>query len=95
MAKWEKKLAAMRENPRDWSLDDLQSVSARIGIDCRKPGGSHVTFSHPAIEEIVTVPAARPVKPFYVRQLLKMIDQVEQQEANERPTPEKPAKKAI
>lgn len=77
MSKWKKTLAGMRGNPQnDWSINDLETVASHVGIACRKPGGSHVTFSHPALDTILTVPAARPVKAYYVRQFVKLVDEV-------------------
>jgi len=76
MAQWEKTLERMRESPQgDWSIDDLERIAARAGITCRKPGSSHATFSHPAIEEILTVPMHRPIKAFYVRRFVDLVDE--------------------
>ena len=45
MTKVEKLLTRMRNNPRDWAIDDLKALASRYGIDWRQPGTSHVTFS--------------------------------------------------
>ena len=73
-----KTLEAMRGNPRDWRIDDLERVAAGFGINLRKPGGSHVYFTHPAVAEGVSVPAHRPVKPVYVRAFVRLVDRVRQ-----------------
>ncbi|MEO8964247.1 MAG: type II toxin-antitoxin system HicA family toxin [Gammaproteobacteria bacterium] len=63
MTKVDKLLEKMRNNPRDWQLAELELIAVRFGFAMRRPGGSHVTFSHPPLAEILTVPAHRPVKP--------------------------------
>ncbi len=77
MSKWNKTLAGMRNNPRDgWTISDLETVARRFNIECRKPGGSHATFSHPDVAEIVTVPMKRPIKPFYVQEFVALVDEI-------------------
>jgi predicted RNA binding protein YcfA (HicA-like mRNA interferase family) len=73
-----KTLDAMRANPRDWRIADLERVAAAFGINLRKPGGSHVYFTHPAVPEGVSVPAHRPIKPVYVRAFVRLVDRVRQ-----------------
>ncbi len=72
MATWEKMLERMRNNPRDWRIEDLKGVAARFGITYNQHGSSHVTFRHPAAGK-VTIPVRLPIKPVYVAQLLEMI----------------------
>lgn len=76
MARAAKTLDAMRANPRDWRIAELESVAAGFGVNCRKPGGSHVVFEHPAMAEALSVPAHRPIKPVYVRRFVRMMDAV-------------------
>lgn len=73
-----KLLDAMRNNPRDWQIGQLQSVARRFAVECRSEGGSHHVFSHPDMVEIVSVPAHRPIKPVYVRQFVALIDKVKE-----------------
>ncbi len=51
MVRANKTLDAMRANPRDWRIGQLETVAAAFGVNCRKPGGSHVVFEHPAMIE--------------------------------------------
>ncbi|MFH1033819.1 MAG: type II toxin-antitoxin system HicA family toxin [Pseudomonadota bacterium] len=74
MSKAEKILQQMRNNPKDWRIEDLETVAGRYGLDIRRHGGSHVIFSHPEVIQHVTVPAKNPVKPPYIRQFLAMLD---------------------
>jgi predicted RNA binding protein YcfA (HicA-like mRNA interferase family) len=69
-----KLLEAMRHNPRDWRIEALMTLARQFGLEVRNKGGSHHVFSHPAIAEIVSIPAHRPIKPAYVRQLVTLID---------------------
>jgi hypothetical protein len=77
----EKKIAAMRANPRDWRIGDLQAVARRHGLTWDQPGTSHVTFRAPTGGKL-TVPAHEPVKAIYVRLFVALIDSLEG-EANE------------
>ena len=72
----EKQLEQMRNNPRDWRIDALIAVAVRYGIEIRNHGGSHHIFSFSGIELAISIPAHRPIKPVYVRQLVTLIDQI-------------------
>jgi hypothetical protein len=76
MSKAEKLLAKMRSNPRDWRIEELETVANRFGIDVRKTGGSHFVFMHPGSELAITVPFKRPIKPIYVLQFLALLDDI-------------------
>ena len=76
MARAAKTLQAMRDNPRDWRIAELESVAAAFGVNCRKPGGSHVVFEHASVMEALSVPARRPIKPIYVQRFVRLIDAV-------------------
>lgn len=74
-----KRLDQMRRNPQgDWTIADVEAVCAAFGLICRPPrgGGSHYGIAHPQIAGILTVPSRRPIKPVYIRRLVKMIDAV-------------------
>lgn len=73
MTKADKLLERMRNNPRDWSIEDLKVLAARHAIEWRQPGTSHVTFSRPGMIPL-TVPAHKPIKPVYVTRFVAMID---------------------
>ena len=78
MNKRTKLLAAMRNNPRDWCIDDLITVARQFEIECRSHGGSHHVFSHPGVEADLSVPARRPIKPIYIRQFLLLLEAVKE-----------------
>jgi hypothetical protein len=74
----DKTLERMRNNPRDWRIDDLLSVAKRYRIEVRNNGGSHHVFSARGIVESLCVPAHRPIKPVYVKNLISMIDAIKE-----------------
>lgn len=74
----DKTLARMRNNPRDWHIDDLLAVAERHGIEVRNNGGSHHAFSASDIADSICVPAHRPVKPVYVKRFIAMIDLIKE-----------------
>lgn len=74
MSKTDKILDKMRANPRDWRIEDLESVAKHHELTVRKPRGSHVIFQKQGVAFEVSVPAHKPIKPIYVRRLLDLID---------------------
>jgi hypothetical protein len=75
MVKADKIIERMRNNPRDWSIDNLKTLASRNGVDWRQPGTSHVTFSYPGLAPL-TVPSHKPIKPIYVKRFLELIDRI-------------------
>jgi predicted RNA binding protein YcfA (HicA-like mRNA interferase family) len=68
-----KLLAAMRRNPLDWQLAQLQTVAKQNGIDWRHAGGSHCVFVRPD-GKTLPVPARRPIKAIYVNKFVDLVD---------------------
>ena len=68
----------MKNNPHDWRIGDVETVAKAYGFSINRPGsgGSHVTLHHPS-GEMLTVPARRPIKPVYIRRLVRMIERLE------------------
>jgi hypothetical protein len=73
MARADKILKAMAVNPRDWRIEDLETVARAFGCNVRKSGGSHVYFMHPQVSTALSVPARRPIKPVYVKAFVELI----------------------
>ncbi len=72
-------LDRMRRNPAaDWTMADVETVCARHDLRCTAPtgGGSHHKISHPSQRDILTIPRARPVKPVYIRKLIRFIEAI-------------------
>ena len=67
----------MRANPRDWRIEDVESLCAAFELKFEAPpGGSHHGVKHPSQPRRLTVPFRRPIKPVYVRKLVRYIDAV-------------------
>ncbi|MGI4880697.1 MAG: hypothetical protein ACRYG4_24805 [Janthinobacterium lividum] len=67
----------MRANPRDWRIEDVASVCAAFGVGCTPPrNGSHYKIKHGDMASILTIPAHRPIKPVYIRDLVRFIDAI-------------------
>ena len=69
-------LDRMRANPAaDWTIGDVERLCERYGLAFRPgKGTSHVSIRHPASPAILTIPAHRPIKPVYIRKLVRYID---------------------
>jgi predicted RNA binding protein YcfA (HicA-like mRNA interferase family) len=65
----------MRNNPRDWRIEDLKVLANRLGVAHDQNGTSHVVFRH-ATAGRVAVPVRKPIKPVYVREFLELIDRI-------------------
>ena len=77
MANAGKLLEQMRVNPRDWRIEDVVGVCGGFSVDCTPPRkGSHYKVKHSDMASILTIPAHRPIKPVYIRELVKFIDSV-------------------
>lgn len=71
----------MRANPRDWRIQDVIALCSAVGIACSAPrNGSHYKVKHSGQIEILTIPAHRPIKPVYIRDLVRFIDAVRRME---------------
>jgi predicted RNA binding protein YcfA (HicA-like mRNA interferase family) len=64
----------MRNNPRDWTINDVKTVCKQFGLEFRTGKGSHHVVSRPDTVTMVTLPAHRPIKPIYIKKLLELIE---------------------
>jgi predicted RNA binding protein YcfA (HicA-like mRNA interferase family) len=69
-------LERMRRNPNDnWTIRDVESVCREHGLLFRAgKETSHCHAKHPQAREILTIPARRPIKPVYIRKLVRYIE---------------------
>jgi hypothetical protein len=60
------------------SIADVERVCRTYDVRCTPPsgGGSPYKVSHASQREILTVPFCRPIKPVYVRELVRFIDAI-------------------
>lgn len=78
----DKRLEKIRRNPRDWRIEEIQSIADRLSIEWLHDGGSHVIFRSPHGEHL-SIPARRPIKPIYIAKFLSLIDCIQEMD-NER-----------
>ncbi|RDJ19892.1 type II toxin-antitoxin system HicA family toxin [Bosea caraganae] len=72
-------LDRMRRNSvSNWTMADIKSLCDDHGISCEPPtgGGSHYKVAHPRMIAILTIPFRRPIKPVYIRKLVKFVDEL-------------------
>lgn len=75
MARGKKLLERMRANPRDWRIEDVKTLCGAFELDFdNPPGGSHYSVRVPASARKLTIPFARPIRPVYIRQLVRLVD---------------------
>lgn len=75
MSQFEKLESKMRNNPKGWVIEDLRKILKAYGfVEGVSGRGSHVTFSHPDLVDILTIPVHKPIKPVYVKQIIAQID---------------------
>ena len=67
-----KLLKAMRHNPLDWRIEQLQTVARQHGVEWRHDGTSHCVFIRTDVTTL-PVPAHRPIKPIYVKKFVALI----------------------
>ena len=77
MVRGDKLLERMRSNPRDWRIEDVIRLCDAFDAACTPPRkGSHYKVKHPSQDEILTIPAHRPIKPMYITDLVRFIERV-------------------
>jgi hypothetical protein len=64
----------MRRNPAgDWRIEDVERLCRDHGLLFRAgKGTSHAKY--PGVHEILTILARRPIKPVYIRKLVRYIE---------------------
>lgn len=71
-----KALEKMRQNPKgDWKIPDLEKVCSDIGLTISPPSnGSHYKVSSGRLDGILSIPARRPIKAFYIKSFVSLCD---------------------
>lgn len=82
MSQIQKLLQAIKRNPKDVPWEDIDRLLRYYGFECRHQGGSHYTYYHSELEEILTIPRRRPVKAVYVKQALRLIEKLKEGKAD-------------
>lgn len=76
MAKKKTLLEQMKANPRaDWDIGDVTKLCDQVGLIASPPNrGSHYKIHSPVVDGILIVPARRPVKPVYIKDLVGLCE---------------------
>jgi len=82
MGNKDKLLDKMRTNPRDWRIEQIETIAKYCNVNVRKSGGSHVVFDHPDWVELLCVPAHRPIKPVYIKKFVALIELLGENDEN-------------
>jgi hypothetical protein len=77
MAKKASLFEKMKENAQnDWTISDVEKLCKIEGLELTAPAhGSHHKVTSKLLSGILTVPHKRPIKPFYIKKLVAMIEQ--------------------
>lgn len=62
----------MRNNPRDWRIDNLKTIARANDIEWRQKGTSHVVFIR-SDGRTLPVPARRPIKPIFIKKFVEFV----------------------
>ncbi len=75
MSRKEKRLAALRANPKGWRYDELRSILEEFGFQTSTSGTSHRVFKHASGIRVVLVDSGSgTLLPVYAKAVLKAID---------------------
>jgi predicted RNA binding protein YcfA (HicA-like mRNA interferase family) len=85
MAKREKLLEKIRQNPKNVSFNDLRTLLMQHGFELKLTKGSHHSFKGMIDGQPIylTVPFNHPLKTVYVKQALELIDRKIAEEESE------------
>lgn len=78
-AKRDKLIQSLRNNPSNVRFEELRALLEYYGFTIRQKarGSSHYVFEHRALHRpALTVPKGKPVKAFYVRKALELIEEI-------------------
>ncbi|MBA3871868.1 MAG: type II toxin-antitoxin system HicA family toxin [Anaerolineae bacterium] len=81
MTKREKRLEKLRQSQKNVSMQELSQVLGDFGFEIEhSPNGSHYKFEYNKVGLVIRliIPFRRPIKPYYVKDAIKAIDQVKE-----------------
>lgn len=78
MAKREKRLQKIRNNPNHVRFEELDRLLRAFGFERRQPRGGSSHYFYICAEHRISVPMKRPfVRAVYVKEVLKILDEIE------------------
>ena len=72
----ERRLQRARQNPKNVRFNELVRIYEDHGFTVRPGRGSHYVAYHPSSPRNISFPRQNPMKPNYVRDALKAIDEL-------------------
>ena len=76
MVRRERRIERLRRSQTDVSPEQLRSALESVGFEVVRILGSHYHYRHPALPRLVSIPYRKPVRRAYVREALRAIDEV-------------------
>jgi predicted RNA binding protein YcfA (HicA-like mRNA interferase family) len=84
VAKADKRLERARNNPKGWRFEELKSLYEAFGFEVQSGKGSHHVARHPRLKARPTfVKHSGELPPEYVKQAVKLIEELLQLEGEE------------
>ena len=77
MSKRDKLLSSIRNNPSNVKFETLQKLLLHFGFNERQPKGGSSHYTYTLNGHVITIPKHKPVNKIYVKQFLKLIDEIE------------------
>jgi len=80
LTKISKIYAQIINNPKNVKFEIIDKLLRQHGFNCRKPSGgsSHYNYYHHELQDILTIPYARPIKAIYVKQAIAAIQKLKE-----------------
>lgn len=75
---YEKKLISMRNNKRDWKIQEIMVIANHLNINYISNGGSHYIFRYDGLAENICIPKHINIHPSYITKFLNFIDKVQE-----------------
>ena len=76
MSKKDKLIKAIKNNPTNIKFEDLKKILEELGYSAINRGGSHYVFTKNNSISL-TIPYKKPVKVIYVKQVIQIIEEEE------------------
>ncbi|MBT4103654.1 MAG: hypothetical protein HOI59_10610 [Nitrospina sp.] len=73
MSQRDKTIKKMKNNPKGWRIDDCKSLADHFDIAWVQDGSSHCVFDFGEVS--LSIPAKRPIKPFYIKKFVVLIEE--------------------
>lgn len=77
MSKQDKLIQKLRQNSKNVSFKEIDTLLCGLGFEKRQRGTSHATYTIPG-KHTLTIPFRKPfILPVYVKQILQLLDELD------------------